>query len=235
MLKIVKNAVGKALSVAPPQLRTYFKETNEMLFWRMHKAKKGGELYNGHMAYYFTDHFGLSPDYYAGKKVLDVGCGPVGTLEWADGAAERVGLDPLADKYLTLGAKDHKMRYVNSGSEKMPFADGHFDIVTTFNSLDHVEDVDATIAELCRVVRPGGDLLLIVEINHEPTITEPHFLTEKILVDAITAKGFEVADKNVCAIREDHDVYASLKERPALANPDDEAILSIHFRKVLTA
>jgi len=228
MKKFVKNVVGKALAVSPASVRTYVKETNEMLFWRMHNAKSGGALYNGHMQYFFTEHFGLTPDYFDGKCILDVGCGPVGTLEWADAAAERVGLDPLADKYTASVAKNQKMNYIKSGSESMPFDDGHFDIVSTFNSLDHVEDIDATIGELQRVVKPGGDLLLIVEINHEPTITEPHRL-DKSIVGKFS--DFEVVMQDMCAIRDDHNVYGSLTDKPPLANPDDEAIIWAHLRK----
>ena len=231
MLKLTKQAVGRILSNAPLQMRNYFKETNEFLFWRLQHVRSNGALYNGHMPYFFTDHFGLPVSYYQGKKVMDVGCGPIGTLEWADGVAERVGLDPLANKYLRLGAKNHKMNYVNAGSENIPFADGHFDIVTTFNSLDHVEDIEATIAEVCRVLKPDGDLLLIVEVNHEPTVTEPHYLTPHRLIDSLATHGLEVANEKLYSIREDHDVYASLLEKSPISNPNDEAILSAHFRK----
>lgn len=48
----------------------------------------------------------------AGRRVLDVGCGPRGSLEWADRARVRVGLDPLVDAYRELGVADHAMGYV---------------------------------------------------------------------------------------------------------------------------
>ena len=228
MKQIVKKVVGRVLSAGPQALQTRFKETNEMLYWRLQKFRSGAELYNGHMAYFFTSLFGLDRDYYNGKRILDVGCGPIGTLEWADDALERVGLDPLADKYVKLTAGKHKMRYVKSGCESIPFADGHFDIVTTFNSLDHVENVDAAIVELTRVLRPGGDMLIIVEINHEPTITEPHTLSEDF---GEKFKGLDVVSRGICAIRDDHDVYASLLDPKPPASADDEAILWLHLRK----
>src|SRR4029079_10710133 len=101
---------------------------------------------------FYTSHFGLSASDYAGKRILDIGCGPRGSLEWADMTAERVGLDPLADEYLKLGAKNHKMSYVAAPSEKIPFPDGHFDVVCSFNSLDHVDDIPTTINKIIRVV-----------------------------------------------------------------------------------
>ena len=105
--------------------------------------------------------------------MLDVGCGPRGSLEWADMAAERVGIDPLADEYLKLHQRPHQMRYVTAAAEDMPFEDGHFDCVSTFNSLDHVDDVDAAIAEITRVTSRSGSLLVLSDVGREPTPTEP--------------------------------------------------------------
>jgi ubiquinone/menaquinone biosynthesis C-methylase UbiE len=65
------------------------------------------------------------------------------------------------------------MRYVAARAEAIPFEDGHFDVVTAFNSLDHVEDLELVAAEICRVLAPGGLLLLIVEVGHPPSATEP--------------------------------------------------------------
>ena len=53
-------------------------------------------------------------------------------------AAERVGLDTLAPKYLKMGADRHKMTYVAASSDAIPFPAQHFDVVCAFNSLDHV-------------------------------------------------------------------------------------------------
>lgn len=149
-----------------------FKSAHELEFWRGVKSKST-VLRNRWFEGLFTTTFGLDHAFYEGKRLIDIGCGPRGSLEWADMARERVGLDPLAEKYRELGTDQHKMRYVTAGSESIPFPDGHFDVVSTFNSLDHVDDLDATLGELCRVLKPGGTLLLISEVNHEPTPTEP--------------------------------------------------------------
>ena len=64
-----------------------------MRFWQGRYEAEGGTL-GHHGRELYCDHFGVDTDFYAGKRVLDVGCGPRGTLEWAEMAAERVGLDP---------------------------------------------------------------------------------------------------------------------------------------------
>ncbi len=65
------------------------------------------------------------------------------------------------------------MRYVRASAEKIPFPDGYFDIVSSINSLDHVDDLDDAIREICRVLASGGELLLVTDVNHKPTVTEP--------------------------------------------------------------
>jgi ubiquinone/menaquinone biosynthesis C-methylase UbiE len=148
------------------------KRVMELLYWVTRKVKDP-RLSNAHYADFYTTHFGLDPSFYAGKRILDIGCGPRGSLEWASNAAERVGLDPLADSYLKLGASRHSMRYMAGHAETIPFGDGHFDVVCSFNSLDHVDDLERVIAEIPRVVKPGGLFLLLTDVNHSPTLTEP--------------------------------------------------------------
>src|SRR5438067_97425 len=117
---------------------------HEMAYWRS-RAQVEGTLDNSHYLALYTDMFGLDRSFYAEKRVLDVGSGPRGSLEWATDAAQRVGLDPLAEKYRELGIDDHGMDYVAVPAERIPFPKGHFDIVTSINSLDHVDDVAAAI------------------------------------------------------------------------------------------
>jgi SAM-dependent methyltransferase len=152
----------------------------ELAYWRDRQAEEGA-LSGPHYEWFYTSHFGLDRSFYAGLRVLDIGCGPRGSLEWADMASERVGLDPLADEYRALGIDRHAMSYVAAGAEAIPFPTAHFDVVSALNALDHVDDLDATIAEITRVTRSGGALLLVVEVEHDPTPTEPQSLGWDVL------------------------------------------------------
>ncbi len=113
----------------------------------------------------FTDLFEIPRSFYAGKRLLGVGCGPRGSLEWAEHAAERIDLEPLADEYVRLHERRQAMTYVQRVCERIPFGD----------------DLDAAVAEITRVTRPGGMLLLLVDVNHEPTPTEPHRIDRTFL------------------------------------------------------
>ncbi|HEY0281195.1 MAG TPA: class I SAM-dependent methyltransferase [Rhizomicrobium sp.] len=209
-----KRVVNSALSVLPAQARKRFKEYHELRYWRgvtrpiaHDRAKLEHE--RSHYEFFFTTFFGLDAGDYAGAAILDIGCGPCGSLEWAAGARERVGLDPLADRYRGLAEDKQAMSYCAASSEAIPYPDGHFDVVSSFNSLDHVDDVEATIREIKRVTAPAGRILLIVEIGHAPTPTEPHWLDESVV--AKFAPEFAPTGVRLFGVREDHNLYASLE------------------------
>ena len=208
-----KLAVNSALSVLPRAARNRFKRYHELRYWRgvtrpIRNDRAGLEHERAHYEHFFTTFFGLTRSDYAGKALLDIGCGPCGSLEWATNARERVGLDPLADDYRKLARDEQAMSYCAAPSEAIPFPDGHFDSVTAFNCLDHVDDVDATVREIKRVTAANGRVLLIVETGHAPTPTEPHRLDESI-VD-LFAPEFAVVSARSFGVRADHNLYASL-------------------------
>jgi SAM-dependent methyltransferase len=144
----------------------------ELDYWKSRRSAEG-RLANHWYERAFTEPFGLKREFFDAKRVLDIGCGPRGSLEWADNAAVRVGLDPLADLYRELGTDQHKMSYLSAPCERIPAPDGSFDIVSTLNSIDHVDDIDACIKEIKRAVRVGGTILLMTDLHEEPTPTEP--------------------------------------------------------------
>jgi SAM-dependent methyltransferase len=152
--------------------RLMAKEDAELRYWRERRSSEG-TLSNRHYERFYTEHFGLDAGFYAGRRILDVGCGPRGSLEWASDASRRVGLDPLADAYRELGTDAHAMEYMAAACEAIPFPNAYFDVVCSFNSLDHVDDLDGSIAELTRVVAVGGLFLLLTDVNHAPTECEP--------------------------------------------------------------
>lgn len=176
--RLVKRAAIAVDRVVGPPLRKVGVNTKglyEYAYWRSRQfeEKEFGNTFYQRM---FTRSVGLTFRFYRGKRILDVGCGPRGSLEWASHAAERVGVDVLVGRYRRFGINDHEMRYVEAGAEDVPFSDGHFDVVTSFNSLDHVDDVAAALREMTRVLAVGGTLILVVDIHSEPTVAEPHAL-----------------------------------------------------------
>jgi SAM-dependent methyltransferase len=109
------------------------------------------------------------------------------------------------DDYRELGIDDHAMDYACAPAEALPFPDGHFDVVATFNALDHVDDARAAIRELARVTRPGGTALVTVEVGHEPTVTEPQAFGWELLDEF--AGDWRIEQEGRFALGDDHNVY----------------------------
>lgn len=195
-MRLAKSTIAK---IAEKLCPVRWKEHNELSYWKTRK-KSEGVLSNDHYKYFYTTHFGFDDDDFRGKTILDIGCGPRGSLEWASMASRCIGLDPLAKEYLALGADRHQMEYIDSPSENIPIDDAQCDIVCSFNSLDHVENVEKTLSEIKRVTHPDGFFLLIVDVNHPPTPCEPHKLIPKNLIESLkpefTCEGIQVYKPN---------------------------------------
>lgn len=176
----LQKVYARVLPRISPRFAAKAKRLDELTFWRIVRSKAQTLDHHG-LTRYYTEHFGLELSFYSGKRILDIGCGPRGSLEWADMAEQRVGLDPLADDYRELGVGQHAMDYVTAPAEDIPFPEAHFDVVTAFNSFDHVDDLEKVVAEIARVTKPGGLFLLITEVDHAPTITEPQSFSWDIL------------------------------------------------------
>ena len=190
------------------------KEKAELAFWKS-RIQQQGVLDNDHFEYFYTTHFGLDKAFYQDKKILDIGCGPRGSLEWATEAHIRIGLDPLAEAYRHLGIERHSMQYVNGGAEHIPFPDAFFDVVCSLNSLDHVDDLDPAIDEIMRVVSSGGLFLLLTDIHRQPTILEPAAYSWNIVEKFLPA--FELVEHRhfeytVLSVEGFGDIYQSVRQ-----------------------
>jgi SAM-dependent methyltransferase len=142
------------------------------------------------------------------RRFSTLGVAPMGSLEWADQASVRIRLDPLADEYCKLGTASHHMRYLAAVSEYIPFADESFDFVTSLNSLDHVVDVRQTVNEIKRVTAAHGIILIITEIEHDSTLTEPHRLSPSVA--ELFLPEFTVESLRLFGIRSHDNLYANL-------------------------
>jgi SAM-dependent methyltransferase len=99
----------------------------------------------------------------AGTRLLDAACGP-GTTAAAAAArgAEPVGVD-LARGMVELARKRHPaLRFIPGDVEHLPFEDGSFDAVVAGFLLHHLPDPDRAVAELARVLVPGGRIAATV-------------------------------------------------------------------------
>src|SRR4051794_7033411 len=118
----------------------------------------GAEIAHEHLHRYL-----LALRWCSGRRVVDVACGEgYGSSLLGTVAAEVVGVDASAE------AVEHAAGAYGSGTGRfhapdaasMPVEDGWADVVVSFETLEHLEDHEAFLAEIDRVLRPGGLLVL---------------------------------------------------------------------------
>lgn len=96
-----------------------------------------------------------------GRLVLDAGCGGgLVARELAAAGAEVVGVDrSLGSLGVARRAVRGHFRPAQGRLERLPFADGSFDAVVAADVLEHLPDLPAAVAELARVLAPGGSFV----------------------------------------------------------------------------
>lgn len=103
----------------------------------------------------------------AGRRILEVSCGMGGTLV----ALAQAGAATLATEFnpdYCAIALQRGQRYglelpiLNAVGERLPLADNSFDLAICWDVIEHVQNPEAVLRELRRVVRPGGRVLLTI-------------------------------------------------------------------------
>jgi len=104
--------------------------------------------------------------------VLDVGTGEgqLARLAVKGGATRVVGVDPTWAQIQVAHERGSGPHYARSGAAALPFPDGAFDAVVACLVFEHIREVDEAIAEVGRVLRPGGRFLFF--LNH-PLLQTP--------------------------------------------------------------
>lgn len=95
----------------------------------------------------------------AGVRLLDIGCGHGDVLQRAYRAsAQAIGLDPDIQ---ALGKNSALRLKVGGDGGQLPFADASFDVITMTWVLEHVRRPAAFLAEIWRVLAPGGQVVFL--------------------------------------------------------------------------
>jgi SAM-dependent methyltransferase len=105
---------------------------------------------------------GILRDTPAPAVILDVGCGDGSALAVAATQNPKhrfAGIDWSADALRQARARGLTVTRA-AVSPRLPVADGQADVVIMSELIEHLVDPDGAVAEVRRVLRPGGDLLL---------------------------------------------------------------------------
>jgi SAM-dependent methyltransferase len=97
------------------------------------------------------------------RLTLDVGCGEGrATRDLAELRHRVTGIDASPTMIAAAKDADPDGDYVLADAARLPFGDGHADLVISFMSLMDVDDMPNAVRELARVLEPGGKLALAV-------------------------------------------------------------------------
>jgi SAM-dependent methyltransferase len=107
--------------------------------------------------------YAFALDRVRGKKVLDAACGEgYGSALLAAAAASVTGVD-LSREAIEHASRRYQapnLEFRQSDCLQLPFGDGEFECVVSFETLEHLEDHDGLVSEFRRVLAPDGFLLI---------------------------------------------------------------------------
>jgi SAM-dependent methyltransferase len=153
----------------------------------------------------------------AGRDVLEIGCGSgvhSRLLAAAGANLTAVDLTPTAVAMTKrrLELHDLEATVLEADAEALPLDDASFDFVWSWGVIHHSADTNAVIAELARVLRPGGRLAFMV--YHRSSIT---FWVNYVLVRGVLQGGLRHESPDELANRWSDGVIARHYTRAALA------------------
>jgi SAM-dependent methyltransferase len=154
----------------------------------------------------------------APARLLEVGCG-TGALAARCGdelGCEVTALDASAEMVRATCARG--IHAITGDVQQLPFPDGAFDCAVAAWMLYHVPDLDRGVAELARVLRPGGRLVAIT--NGRGSLAELYDLAggERRASTFSSENGAEVLGRHFAQVeRRDVDVHAVFGNREAAA------------------
>ncbi len=161
----------------------------------------------------------------SGRRVLDAGCGTAyGTAMLAKaGATEVVGVDRAGDVLDAVRERMPENVTLQSAELlELPFEDGDFDMVVCFEVLEHLEDPEAGIGELARVLGNTGVLAISSPNRDAYPPGNPHHVHEYIPSELRDSLARRFA--NVQLLRQHAWVSSAVLEDEALTSRGDDPL-----------
>lgn len=171
-----KNVSNWKITSAPVGSKDFFKETERYRFAKLEYLAKRVD-FNG----------------FTGKRLLDVGCGLGNDLSrFILGGADGVGID-ISETAIKLSEQNLQHRKLSAelyqmDGENMRFEDNSFDIVYCHTVLHFTPNPEILIKEIHRILKPGGQAILMT-INRHSWLYFLHRLT-KLKIDYMDAPVF---------------------------------------------
>lgn len=131
---------------------------------------------------FHLDRYRFAAERVKGKQVLDCACGTgygVRVLREIGGAESVVGVD-IENQAIQYACQKHRVDstiFICSSGDRLPLSDNSIDIITSFETIEHVPDDKALVEEFYRVLRADGSLIISTP-NQWPLAVSPFHLRE---------------------------------------------------------
>jgi SAM-dependent methyltransferase len=109
---------------------------------------------------FFADYLSFVGDAGPARgRILDLGCGS-GWSTWLfrEAGFDAVGVDLARDFEVESG---ERLRFATGNATNLPFENASFDVIGTYQMLEHVADPRRALNEIDRVLRPGGRVRIV--------------------------------------------------------------------------
>jgi SAM-dependent methyltransferase len=155
-----------------------------------------------------------------GRSVLDLGSGYGGrTVRFKElGASSVVGVEiapPMVKEGMAFArAKQVNVEFLECVGERLPFPDNSFDVITSYDVMEHVERVDLVLRECKRVLRPGGTFYAVFPPFYHPTGSHLDGFVSKMPYANLFFAPQTLMNGAMALLRERGDDYRPMALRP---------------------
>ena len=167
------------------------------------------------------------------RRVLDVGTGDGQVARLAaslDGVSTVVGVDPARAQLATARARGGGPAYARAAATRLPFTDAGFDVVVACLVFEHIHDADTALAEVARVLTPGGRFLFF--LNH-PLLQTPGsgWIDDQVLEEQYWRIGpYLTEDTSIEEVEKD--VFLPFVHRPVSRYVNAMAAAGLYVRRM---
>ncbi|MDP8202351.1 MAG: methyltransferase domain-containing protein [Candidatus Tenebribacter burtonii] len=231
--KMIPSSVKKILRPIHNILTN--KYSSEFEYWKSRNINDNGKFKNFFYKDIMLAMAQESDDKFINDKIVaDFGCGPRGSLVWANSAKLRIGIDVLVDRYSNAFKQDitsHNMLYIKSTELCIPIPDNYIDIIFSLNAMDHVDNFSVMSAEILRILKLGGVLYCSFNLGEQKSSTEPQNLSESIIKNYLLNK-MKIHEYRITNKGPKNNIYKPFYDNVLNYNSNSEGLLWVKATKL---